>query len=442
MIYQKLKKNLNELLIFVIFLFLLIPETKLHNDSLSYIENYFRRVPLYPLLIDITQFISSDNFLLFLKFLQLIIGYFSFLIFINHFKKYFELKNNIDYFLLSIIILIPYINPYSFLGSSVLSESLSYPLFLVYIATIFEFKNNPSIKNLIFNFIILTILILTRGTFTFLFIFNLILIILFIKEKFKYVFFVLIFSLISILISSNLTKSYLFIKHQSFTSSKVDGFSFIALPFYVSENKDIFENKNKQKIVEEVKTYLNKNNVNLNYIKNISSIRNLRKNLNNYYQVFIPIIHAFEYEVPKKIILDENEILNKELINKILKDMSFEYIKNNKYDYLKMYLLNFIYGSGGYFLEAENLKGFYANFGFSGLYFPLIIFLFLVVLVFKKIKYKIKLSQEYFLLSILLNFINISAISLYTPVYDRFSFYTFIFLIFTIYLNFSVKIKN
>ena len=255
-------------------------------------------------------------------------------------------------------------------------------------------------------------------------------------------FFVLIFSLISILISSNLTKSYLFIKHQSFTSSKVDGFSFIALPFYVSENKDIFENKNKQKIVEEVKTYLNKNNVNLNYIKNISSIRNLRKNLNNYYQVFIPIIHAFEYEVPKKIILDENEILNKELINKILKDMSFEYIKNNKYDYLKMYLLNFIYGSGGYFLEAENLKGFYANFGFSGLYFPLIIFLFLVVLVFKKIKYKIKLSQEYFLLSILLNFINISAISLYTPVYDRFSFYTFIFLIFTIYLNFSVKIKN
>ena len=189
MIYQKLKKNLNELLIFVIFLFLLIPETKLHNDSLSYIENYFRRVPLYPLLIDITQFISSDNFLLFLKFLQLIIGYFSFLIFINHFKKYFELKNNIDYFLLSIIILIPYINPYSFLGSSVLSESLAYPLFLVYIATIFEFKNNPSIKNLIFNFIILTILILTRGTFTFLFIFNLILIILFIKEKFKYVFF-------------------------------------------------------------------------------------------------------------------------------------------------------------------------------------------------------------------------------------------------------------
>jgi hypothetical protein len=224
----------------------------------------------------------------------------------------------------------------------------------------------------------------------------------------------------------------------------IASFQLIAIAHFVSDNKN-FENISDpihKEILSFVNNYLIQNHKykvkirsNLGTKKQkilLSKIKNLRNDYTKYYHFYVPIIHAYEYEVPKKIALKDDEIENLNELNKEVFKLAFNLIKQSPQDYLLLYFANVTFGLGGYFIEAENFKGLLMNVGFSGSYLfllQIIIFMFFSVKIL--IKTKLKRDEKYLYTSVFLNLINICFVCIFEPPYDRYIFYTnIIFLIF------------
>ena len=436
-----LKKNILFIIPFIILIFFNLVE---HNDSISYIDNYARRPFLYPIIIDFFQIMSEDYFEFFLKIFQIFIGAYSVIYFLNFYEK----KFNPDKILKSIIFLIlifPFINPSMPLANSVLSEAIAYPLFLFFLTFFLNFIIDQYKKeNFIKLLFLIFLLISTRSQFYF--IIPLIFLIIFFKlfKKKKFLFTASLYLIIMYFLVACFQLTYNKIKFSKFSSVNIASFQLIAIAHFVSDNKN-FENISDpihKEILSFVNNYLIQNHKykvkirsNLGTKKQkilLSKIKNLRNDYTKYYHFYVPIIHAYEYEVPKKIALKDDEIENLNELNKEVFKLAFNLIKQSPQDYLLLYFANVTFGLGGYFIEAENFKGLLMNVGFSGSYLfllQIIIFMFFSVKIL--IKTKLKRDEKYLYTSVFLNLINICFVCIFEPPYDRYIFYTnIIFLLF------------
>ena len=438
------------LLPFIILFFFNLIE---HNDSISYIDNYSRRPFLYPSIIDFFEFLSPLNFKIFLKVFQIIFGAFSIIFFLKFFNKKFKPENFILY-LTYIILIIPFFNFSMPLANSILSESIAYPIFLIFLVYLFnfifeKFSEINFLKLLFFIFLLVS----CRSQFYFIFPLLLFLIIIkFYKNKKNLLYFILKLFLLYVIINlSQLT--YNKINFSYFSNINIASFQFIAISHFVS-NSENFEKINsypQKEIINTVNEYLinshnyeiKKSNNNETKIENnfISIIKNLRKNYNEYYHFYVPIIHAYEYELPKKIILSENEIENINKLNSEVFKIAINLISQSPKEYFFLYLSSVTFGAGGYFLEAENFKGLFMNLGFSGTYLFLIHIFILLFYSFKiYTKKKLFTNEAYLLFSTFFNICNICFICFFEPPYDRYIFYTnIIFLIFLINKIFDTR---
>ena len=95
---------------------------------------------------------------------------------------------------------------------------------------------------------------------------------------------------------------------------------------------------------------------------------------------------------------------------------------------------------GGYFITREDVKGFYSNVGFSGLYILVLqILLGLIFLISLVSKNKNMILSFVGVLFIGTNFINVLSVSLFQPTYDRFTFFSFqliFFITVLVFINF------
>lgn len=452
------KSILNNNFLFIIpFIILSFLDLYEHNDSISYIDNYSRRPFLYPLIIDLFQFMSNNNYKFYLKLFQISISAYSILFFLNFYNSKFK-PNKVLLILIFTVILIPNINFSMPLANSILSESIAYPIFLLFVIFFFKFLlNSYKIKNLIILMILVFLLISSRSQF--LIILPLIFFVIFIKflknKKILIISILVLFLTYLISLFSQIT--YNKIKYEYNDHINIGSFQFIALSHFVSDkqNFDNLKDPIQKDIVNLVNEYLVKNhnfkinNLEKNYFveKNLKYlIKNLRKNYNSYYHFYIPIIHAYEYEVPNIIKLSNNENDNLNKINKEVFKIAINLILQSPKEYLVLYFTNIIFGLGGYFVEAENLKGLLMNVGFSGSYLFFIQISIVFYFSFKILVLREKcINEVYLLLSSILNIFNVCFICLFEPAYDRYIFYTnIIFLIFLLNMifNSNPKIQN
>ena len=107
------------------------------------------------------------------------------------------------------------------------------------------------------------------------------------------------------------------------------------------------------------------------------------------------------------------------------------------------YLTNVGHGLGGYFISRDDLRGFYANIGFSGFYLLIFqILIFFTCLFFILVKKRNNELPLIVVLFISLNLGNVFSIALYQPVYDRFSFFSFQMIFFISILVFINSFQN
>jgi hypothetical protein len=423
-------------LIFFSFFFQSIIEV---NDSLSYIENSYKRPFLYPLIINIFEFIFSDYFKRPLIIFQLLLGYFGVINFLKFFFSKFKIKSFIFKVILFFSISYPYFNLSMKIGNSILSESLGYPIFLIFIIFFIKsiFGNKNYFKNFLLSLVFFSLLVLTKKTFLILvpvYCLSLIVELIFSKELKKAIISILL--LFFTIFSLNITeKGATFIKYGTFSTISVSGSSLVSGPFYLAKEDDFKKIKGdlNKKIINNALKILKENNI--ERIKRhhnsnsdiLSFAKDTRRIFHDYFNKYVIIQSIFEDNVED--VFTKRDLQNykyKNISSQHTTDIAIQLIKLNPVENLYFYITNVIYGMGGYFISNNELNGYYANIGFSGLFiliFQILIFIISLTALFQKTKHK--LLAKICLLFILINFTNISAVAMYQPVYDRFSFFSF-----------------
>ena len=455
-----LRKNFSKLFYLLIFFLFLFQNEILVQDTNSYIENIYKRPFFYPFLINIFQLVSENYFLKLLSIFQLILGYLAIIYFSFFFIKKFKIKSNFYQIILIFTIAYPYLGVSMKLGLTIFSESIGYPLILIFsiffIKNYFFFKESRTKRYFIYLMVIFILMVLNKKTFL------IVLPLLILAELNKLIldkkikkFLLNIFLILGVLITANLierTNSYF--KSGVFKPISVGGSSLVTAPFYLATDEDLEKIKGveNKKIIEFAKKDFKENNIDRNIITKsnndiLSFAKNNRDLFSHYYSQFVYMQDLFENKVAKHEFfgLDKrSKLLARELSSQHCTEIAIQLIKLKPLENLIFYITNVIYGMGGYFISRDDLRGFYANVGFSGFFLLILQLLVMIICLFsifnnnnnpqKNISYIIL-----FFLS--LNLVNCLATAIYQPVYDRFSFYTFqtvffsIFLIFILFFN-------
>jgi len=434
-----IKNKKFEIVTFLIFLSFFFQSIIEVNDSLSYIENSYKRPFLYPLIINIFEFIFSDYFKRPLIIFQLLLGYFGVIYFLKFFFNKFKIKSFIFKVILFFSISYPYFNLSMKIGNSILSESLGYPIFLIFIIFFIKsiFGNKNYFKNFLLSLVFFSLLVLTKKTFLILvpvYFLSLIVELIFSKELKKAIISILFF-FFTIFSLNIIEKGATFIKYGTFSTISVSGSSLVSGPFYLAKEDDFKKIKGdlNKKIINNALKILNENNIERikrNHNSNsdiLSFAKDTRRIFHDYFNKYVIIQSIFEDNVEDVFIKrDLQNYKYKNISSQHTTDIAIQLIKLNPVENLYFYITNVIYGMGGYFISNNELNGYYANIGFSGLFifiFQILIFIISLTALFQKTKHK--LLAKICLLFILINFTNISAVAMYQPVYDRFSFFSF-----------------
>ncbi len=446
-----LKKYFSKLFYLIIFFSFFFQNEITVQDTNSYINNIYKRPFLYPFIINIFELISDNFFLKLISIFQLILGYFSIIYFTFFFIKKFEIKNILNQLLLIFTIAYPYLGISMKLGLTIFSESIGYPLLLLFsiyfIKNYFFFKFVKRKKYFIYLMILFSLMVLNKKTF--LIVLPLLILAelnsLIIKRNIKN-FIINILLIFGVFFTINIierTNSYF--KSGVFKPISVGGSSLVTAPFYLATDDDLekINGDVNKKIIKFALEDFKNNNIERNIISIsnndiLSFTKNNRKIFSHYYSQFVYMQDLFENKVAKHEFFEldkQDELLARELSSKHCTEIAIQLFKLRPLENFVFYGVNVIHGMGGYFVSRDDLKGFYANVGFSG-YFILILQLLVLIICLISLatndEKKMKGITYIVLFFVALNLINCLSTAMFQPVYDRFSFYTFQMVYFSI----------
>ena len=127
-----IKKNVAKLFYFFIFFSFIFQSEILVQDTYSYVENLYKRPFFYPFIINVFQIISENFYLKLLSVFQLILGYISVIYFSFFFIKKFQIRNIFYQIILIFSVAYPYLGISMKVGLTIFSESIGYPLVLIF----------------------------------------------------------------------------------------------------------------------------------------------------------------------------------------------------------------------------------------------------------------------------------------------------------------------
>ena len=452
-------KNISKYLYLFIFFLYCFQTEILVQDTNSYIENIYKRPFLYPFLINIFELLSEKNFLKYLSIFQLFLGYLAIIYFSFFFIKKYQINNFLLQIILIFSIAFPYLGISMKLGLTIFSESIGYPLILIFSIFFIKYYIYPKEKkkNKYFISMILLFIIMVLNKKTFLIILPVILLaqiidFLFFKNFKKFLINLLII-ILSFFCVNLIEKTNTYFKLGVFKTISVSGSSLLTGPFYLATDTDLknIKGEENKKIIKFAISEFEKNNFQRNMIlasENdiLSFAKNNRKIFSHYFNQFVWMQDLFENKIAKAEFfgLDQKDkLLTKELSSKHCTDIAIQLFKMKPKENLIFYLTNVVYGMGGYFVSRDDLRGFYANIGFSGYYILILQILIALICIISITNNK---ENKKFLMIILffiiLNFCNVLATAFFQPTYDRFTFFTFQMIFFINSLVFIKFFKN
>ncbi|EDP97164.1 hypothetical protein U8527_02415 [Kordia algicida OT-1] len=207
-------------------------------DSQGYLEMHIIRTPGYPLFLNVFHTIFGDNYQLPTVIFQVLFGCFGIFYFINKLRS-LQLLNTFFSVCFTLVLLMPFVSGLKIVNN-ILSEAISYSLYLIIIAKFIAFFITKNKKELYYSLPILGILLITRYQFVYLIPLALLLIfwVSFKKKQFKqYGILVLLFLSLP-LMTSLADKTYHKIIHGHFTSTPWTGMSIITPVLFVADAED------------------------------------------------------------------------------------------------------------------------------------------------------------------------------------------------------------
>jgi len=301
------------------------------------------RSPIYPLFLAIIKAIFGGFFYTFTVFFQTLACVLSVNYLLKCLKKNLVLNSH-WLVLLAIVLLVPCVYSLN-IPNRLLTEAISYSLYLLIVANLIVALKNEDIKYIAYSCLPLFLLILCRNQFIYLISICLIITIwISLKHKnFKKNGPLIILIAVLPILTINTDKLYHKIKHDHFVSTPWTGIHLISPAFYVADENDahIFKDENERYFFKEVNKKLKEEKLNINYINPKHSTVNYF--LDNYSYIANFTLHDFGIQL-----MDENLDENEKLIalDRITKKMSKPLIINNFDKWLKIYIGNFVNAFG------------------------------------------------------------------------------------------------
>ena len=353
-------------LIFISALFAVFGKTLVSPDTYGYINADIYRSLGYPIFVEIHELLFGSHFMLAIKISQFIIFYLCLHYFFKTIKNILKL-NDLSSILFFGILIIPVFYEQKLLNS-ILTESLSYSLYLLFIGLYSKGIQDKDNKKTYISYFILLILLQVRSQF--LFIIPVIIgIELIINHKkvwnintWKPIVIMCCIPIMSILIDF----CYHSIKHDKNTTTPFTGIQIASLPFYVSKKQDykIFENKKQQEYFKLIYSKLEKRKLLINQIPDETFTKT-----DFYFANYTKIANQTLSGDGDAFFTNQPDLNDKTIANdKMSKSMVLPLIKNNFGAYFKIYFQNLTKGIGtskqlllylillGYFLYNYNKK--------------------------------------------------------------------------------------
>ena len=328
-----------------LFVWLFMQGPLLQPDSSSYIAGSPVRSPIYPLILKAYNWIFEGNYRT-LVFLQLLFGYMSIHKLSGVFRETFQVSD-----LVTVIVFATLTLPYFYYsGQFVLSESVTYPIFLIFLSCFLQGFFDKGERNLIMSLILAGVLVMARNQFMFLYIFlGVVILYLYIMERQVKKTAMLMVALVSVFVSANLLeRTYHYFNSASFSNVPFTGVVLIPNYLYLSKSSDdqIFEDKAERSFFQDIrKKIVDKGYI---YEKKPSGVFMAQHLELVYDKIF--------YEVMGKHItkhLGDDPFKT----DKILTSMSLKLIFHNFTDFIKLFLSKVIRGLGGYWFTILSLAG-------------------------------------------------------------------------------------
>ena len=339
------------LTIFVLVTILVLSRPLLYfPDSPAYYNMHIIRTPGYPLFISILKMISFGYFEFICKLIQLLLGLYAVRFFVNTIKRTIPMQpNGLLLLVLTLVLLLPYVRDLN-IANRLLSEALSYPLYLIVVARFISAYIEKDPKQLLKSLPILFLLLLTRSQFLFFVPFGIAIIWVISgkKELFRN-HLVLTLALVLLPIITSLTdRTYHYFANGHFISTPWTSTHMMSMAMFVSDKEDaaLFDSQDEQRYFNDVYDELAKKNLQKNHL-DPKSKRGLEQTYRaNYSEIIVQTVvrHGIKTFYPDRTDASEEDYV---LIENTAKSMTLPLIFDNFKSWIKLYSKNFISGFGG-----------------------------------------------------------------------------------------------
>ncbi len=314
-------------------------------DSTGYLDMYIIRSAGYTIFLKINQLLFGSYFEVGLIATQLLIGLSAIYFFVQTIRKYFSLG-----FVLTMLLTLALLIPYYFNGriaNNILSEALSYGLYLVVMARFIAFFIAYQKKQLLLAIPFLFILLLTRTQFYYLIpIAILMLVWVIVKEKqWKNYRIILGIFLLLPLLTTITDKTFHKIVHHHFVSTPWTGIHLAAPAYFVADAADevLFTNPEEKALFKKIIQQLNDKNLNVHHLQLSEGSSKTMVFVSNYTSIANKTIYRVsDAHFDSNLTEDERFIL----VDAINKKMTVPLIKDNFRKWLGLYYGNIVFGFG------------------------------------------------------------------------------------------------
>lgn len=412
--YFQSKKEATALIIFSItlhvpiFFYLFKTGYILLPDSKSYINNSIVRTPLYPIFLDLFEFLFGSYYLLPVVYFQILASFLASYILSNTLRKYLGFGRYL-YLFIYLTLLFPIYSPFH-IANQILTESLAYISLIITINYLVVYIFGKKIKYLIYFLVFSVITSAIRPQFIFLYGISFVVILYHIYKtkniKQSTILFIILF--IIIFLSSIFERTYNYIHHGFFIKIPFTGIQFITPQLYLTDKEDLklFQNysEDNRKFLEKVYSDIEEKKINYKH----------NKTQNLFSHAYFLHFHDVYNEISWSVVVENyamikgkgGRLTSKQFIelDDLTISVGLKLLTKNYLRFLKLYISNILAGIGGFIS-----------------FFLLCILTLVFFILFVRTK-----DELYFLFFIIhiLGFANSMFVALVEPVMNRYSFYT------------------
>lgn len=335
------------ILFLVVFVIVFRHPIEVFPDSIGYLNKHIIRTPGYPLFLETIDSIFGVNYKVALCFIQTSFCCFS-IYYFTHKIRSLQLLNEWFSICLMVILLLPLVSGLK-IANNILTEAISYGLYLIILAKFISYFCTNKRKEVFFALPLIGLLLITRYQFVFLIPLGLLLIswISFQQKTFKKHGFLIVLFLVLPFITSLIDKTYHKVVHGHFVSTPWTGMSLITPILFVSDAEDVevLNTPKEKEFFQKTHYELMEQNMNIHTM----SIVPLKQSptlyyIENYANIQMgPIFQNGKEIVGNHMSEEETYIALDKMINTITKPL----IWDNFSKWRRIYQGNFIYGLGG-----------------------------------------------------------------------------------------------